>query len=197
MDVLDDFQEMHRGLVLTQIGTLELMEKLAAAQEIDIGETPIHKVMPSGVLIIIPEFPPRVDVFSRTEIRDGKIYSRTYRAARDRWRSLIKKAVEGYEGPRIEPALVHIIYFVPKRCDISNFIDKFIVDGLMDYGVTGIDDSYEEVSYIGKRVRIDKENPLTEIRVMKDDGSIDKMVLEKLPGSLSVTLRPPEDSLRG
>ncbi len=178
MDVMDDLQEMNRGLVLSQIGLSELIEKLAAAQvkPVDIV-TPSHKITPGGILIIIPEYPPKVDVISKTEIRDGKLNSRTYQAARNRWKGLIRKAVEGYEGPRIEPALVFITYYVPKRCDISNFIHKFIVDGLMDYRVTAVDDNDEKVSSIFQEVVRDKENPRTEIRVMKDNKTFRKLAL--------------------
>mgnify|MGYP000442281406 CR=1 FL=1 len=178
---LKDIHGIQGQLVMAQVKLAELAEQLVSTPtgHDDKEVVPEFEAVNEGIKITVPEFPPRVAVFDRTVFENGKPSVRAYMIARDRWYLLIRKALEGYEGESIDPALVYIIYYVPRLCDVGNFVEKFIIDGLMYAGAIAEDDNLKHVHVIAREARIDKERPRTEIYVVKHEGQVRNLVLSK------------------
>ena len=100
-----------------------------------------------------------------------------HKKARDIIYSLIGSAVKGYKGERIDPAIVHIVYYVPRICDVGNFVGKMIVDSLMYSGAIGKDDNLEHVPIEISQAKIDKDNPRTEIYVVRYNKELEQKML--------------------
>lgn len=136
-----------------------------------------RKVIDDILKITIKEYPPKIDVFRRIEVINGSVIDNAYQEVRDRWYSLIRKAMKGYEGGRIDPAIVYLVYYVPWMCDVSNFTGKMIIDGLMYYGAIATDDNLENVPIEIQEARIDKENPRTEVYIIPYHNQVEKILL--------------------
>jgi len=117
--------------------------------------------------------------------------NQAYAEVRNRWYSLIQKAMDGYEGERIAPAIVFIKYFVTKVCDPGNFVSKFILDGLMYHGAIAADDNLHDVNAVVQEAVIDRENPRTEIFVLQNTGQLDLILYEKVMVSGKDGMYPP------
>ena len=153
---------------------IEEKEKENLTKE-DIDYNLRHEVIEGVLRVIVPEYPPKVSVYFRNELVNGSLNSTAYQKTRNRWYSIIHKALEDYEGERIDPAIVYMIFYVPRICDTDNFIGKMIVDGLMYAGAIGKDDNLEHVPVVIQEARIDKANPRTEIYVVKYENQIEKL----------------------
>ncbi len=73
----------------------------------------------------------------------------------------------------ITPGLLYVVCYTPYICDFDNFSIKFIMDALKYGGVLEKDD----LRYVQEGVRRmvpDKNNPRTEIYVLRDDQHIEK-----------------------
>ena len=136
-----------------------------------------REVIDDILKITIKEYPPKIDVFRRIEVINGSVIDNAYQEVRDRWYSLIRKAMKGYEGGRIDPAIVYLVYYVPWMCDVSNFTGKMIIDGLMYYGAIATDDNLENVPIEIQEARIDKENPRTEVYIIPYHNQVEKILL--------------------
>lgn len=154
---------------------IEEKEKENLTKE-DIDYNLRHEVIEGVLRVIIPEYPPKVSVYFRNELVNGSLNSTAYQKTRNRRYSIIHKALEDYEGERIDPAIVYMIFYVPRICDTDNFIGKMIVDGLMYAGAIAKDDNLKHVPVEVKEVRIDKENPRTEIHVIKHINQVEKIL---------------------
>lgn len=136
-----------------------------------------REVIDDILKITIKEYPPKIDVFRRIEVINGSVIDNAYQEVRDRWYSLIRKAMKGYEGGRVDPAIVYLVYYVPWMCDVSNFTGKMIIDGLMYYGAIATDDNLENVPIEIQEARIDKENPRTEVYIIPYHNQVEKILL--------------------
>ena len=136
-----------------------------------------REVIDDILKITIKEYPPKIDVFRRIEVINGSVIDNAYQEVRDRWYCLIRKAMKGYEGGRIDPAIVYLVYYVPWMCDVSNFTGKMIIDGLMYYGAIATDDNLENVPIEIQEARIDKENPRTEVYIIPYHNQVEKILL--------------------
>lgn len=136
-----------------------------------------REVIDDILKITIKEYPPKIDVFRRIEVINGSVIDNAYQEVRDRWYSLIRKAMKGYEGGRIDPTIVYLVYYVPWMCDVSNFTGKMIIDGLMYYGAIATDDNLENVPIEIQEARIDKENPRTEVYIIPYHNQVEKILL--------------------
>ncbi len=168
MDVLDRIWEVQSNLVNVQVELARLADSVAqpkAISEATLVETPVSlNTFEGGFRITVPEFPPRTAINKNLVLHRGE----GYRKARNWWYELIRRALKEYAGPRIDPALVYIVYYVPRKCDVDNFIEKFVLDGLMYAGGIAIDDNLEHVPILVREIKLDPENPRTEIFVLKD-----------------------------
>lgn len=172
----DELVRIQNRLVEGQVELVKLIEniELESLELEPIEYTPKLEVIEGVLKITIPEYPPKVSIFDRAEVVNGSISSKVYQKARNRWYSLIHKALKDYKGERIDPAIVYIVYYVPRICDVSNFIGKIIVDGLMYAKAIAKDDNLEKVPVLIQEARIDKEDPRTEIFVIKYENQIEK-----------------------
>ena len=143
----------------------------------DVNSEVKREVIDDILKITIKEYPPKIDVFRRIEVINGSVIDNAYQEVRDRWYSLIRKAMKGYEGGRIDPAIVYLVYYVPWMCDVSNFTGKMIIDGLMYYGAIATDDNLENVPIEIQEARIDKENPRTEVYIIPYHNQVEKILL--------------------
>ena len=160
-----------------QIGNLmkEIIDKNPNLRDV---ESEVKREVIDDILkITIKEYPPKIDVFRRIEVINGSVIDNAYQEVRDRWYSLIRKAMKGYEGGRIDPAIVYLVYYVPWMCDVSNFTGKMIIDGLMYYGAIATDDNLENVPIEIQEARIDKENPRTEVYIIPYHNQVEKILL--------------------
>jgi len=168
-------RNLQKELAVLQARLSNLLEKLEfqTINQQEVNARTFLEIIPGGVKItIFDEYPPKVSVYDRVSLTNGKLNNYAYAEARNRWYSLLKRATEGYEGDRIVPCFVYIVYFVPYLCDVGNFINKFILDGLMYYGPAPLDDNFENVNAVVQEAVLDKENPRTEIYVMKNTGRL-------------------------
>ena len=60
-----------------------------------------REVIDDILKITIKEYPPKIDVFRRIEVINGSVIDNAYQEVRDRWYSLIRKAMKGYEGEEL------------------------------------------------------------------------------------------------
>lgn len=160
-----------------QIGNLmkEIIDKNPNLRDV---ESEVKREVIDDILkITIKEYPPKIDVFRRIEVINGSVIDNAYQEVRDRWYSLIRKAMKGYEGGRVDPAIVYLVYYVPWMCDVSNFTGKMIIDGLMYYGAIATDDNLENVPIEIQEARIDKENPRTEVYIIPYHNQVEKILL--------------------
>lgn len=160
-----------------QIGNLmkEIIDKNPNLRDV---ESEVKREVIDDILkITIKEYPPKIDVFRRIEVINGSVIDNAYQEVRDRWYSLIRKAMKGYEGERVDPAIVYLVYYVPWMCDVSNFTGKMIIDGLMYYGAIATDDNLENVPIEIQEARIDKENPRTEVYIIPYHNQVEKILL--------------------
>ncbi len=178
MDIRE-LKGLRNRLLLDQIRVSELIdEKRMEDLEVEELNEGMGCEMVGEVLkITIDDYPPKVNAYERNEIVDGKIVSNTHKKARDRIYSLIGSAVRGYKGERIDPAIVHIVYYVPRICDVGNFVGKMIVDSLMYSGAIGKDDNLEHLPIEISQAIIDKDNPRTEIYVIKYSKELEGKML--------------------
>jgi len=183
--VLNEIISFQKDLTLIQLQLEKLKEKFEKNElkRLNIDISPKLEIIPNGLKISLPEHPPKITIYSKVQFKNGTFSSDAYIEVRNRWYSLIKKALEGYNGPGIKPALVYIIYYVPGKCDADNFTTKFIIDGLMYAGAIAKDDNYEYVPDIAQGVRLDTENPRTEVYVLKHDNQFLNYILASQPRS--------------
>ena len=174
---IQEMKDLQADLALLQArlaNHLEKMDFTATSSNLDIEAHVARKIIPGGIKITIPDdYPPKTSVYNRVTIKNGKLNNEAYAQARDRWYSLIQKAMGGYDGERISPAIVLIKYYVPQVCDTGNFISKFILDGLMYNGAIAKDDNLYQVNAVVQLAVLDKTNPRTEIFVLKNTGQLD------------------------
>lgn len=135
-----------------QLNVLNLLEEVVSenikANSLDFS--PKLEIGRQGFKITVGKLPSRITVYNRLVFEDGKVTSRHYQAARNYWYSLMKKALEDYNRGPIDPALICILYYMPKNSDVGNFISKFIIDGLMYFGGIAPDDNVEHVKAISE-----------------------------------------------
>lgn len=184
-DIIEELKDVQKELVVVQARLSSYLGKIERRQiqipDIDTG--PEVKISEGWVRITIPdEYPPKTSVYSRITLKNGKISTYGYADARDRWFALLKKAAGKYQGPRIDPAVVYVIYYTPVVCDVTNFTVKFIVDGLMYYGFIACDDNLQNLHAVVQEAVLDKENPRTEIYVFEDKGQLRSI----FPGAFSM-----------
>ncbi len=126
-----------------------------------------------GYQITIPEFLPRVSIYRKVVFKDRFFNSDAYKKARDHWYRLIRKAVPDKPINRIIPAIIHLTFYVPEECcDVDNFTEKFIIDGLMYSKLIGPDDNCNYVTGVVRDVKIDAQNPRTVIQILPDIGQL-------------------------
>ncbi|MDK2836747.1 MAG: hypothetical protein PWP21_1524 [Thermosediminibacterales bacterium] len=180
--MLEEIISIQKDLTLIQLQLEELKERFEENElkYLDIDTSPKLETIPNGLKITLPEYPPKTTIYNKVQFKDGVFMSRAYINVRNRWYSLIKKALKDYNGPRIDPAFVYIIYYVPGKCDADNFTTKFIIDGLMYAGAIAMDDNFKHVPDIAQGVRIDRENPRTEVYVLKHRNQIMKALITAL-----------------
>ena len=163
---IGELRNLRNKLILDQIRITELIDK-KRRQDGELNENIGCKMVGDVLKITIDDYPPKVSVYERNEVIDGRIVSKTYKKIRNRIYSLVGSALIDYKGERIDPAIVHIVYYVPRICDVGNFLSKMIIDSLMYNGAIGNDDNLKHLPIeIGQAI-IDKENPRTEIYVLK------------------------------
>lgn len=70
-----------------------------------------------------------------------------------------------FGNPQLENALVEIIYYFEtnRRRDKDNYTPKFIMDGLTAAGL--IDDDNDDNIFLNWKLKVDKDNPRTEIKI--------------------------------
>lgn len=181
LGLIQDARDLQRELALLQARLANHLDKLELEtinnhEEVN-GRTSLE-IITNGVRITISdEFPPKTSVYDRVTVKNGMLTNHAYAEARNRWYGLIKQAVAGYEGERIVPAIVYVKYYVQKLCDTGNFISKAILDGMMFHGPIAIDDNLENVNAVIQEAVIDKQNPRTEIYVLKNIGQLDAVFL--------------------
>ena len=114
MDIGDLIKTQDR-LTQTQIEITNLIEKEKRKnlEREDVNSEAKHEMIGDILILTIPEYPPKINVFHRIEVVDGSIVGNAYQSARNRWYSLVRKALKGYEGGRIDPAIVYLVYYVP------------------------------------------------------------------------------------
>lgn len=156
---------------------LKSLAKVDPNESADFQEfKPQIKTLNNGILIIVPEVPPKVDIFERSFITKKSINTKPYQYVRSMWYLSISKAVEGKEVEKCDPAEVWISYYVPCKCDTSNFLKKIIVDALMYSGVIGDDDNFERVNPVIEDAQLCPEFPRTEIIVKrKCEGEVNSL----------------------
>lgn len=176
---IGDLIRTQARLTQLQLELTNLIEKtkLEDLRLIDIDCEPRYEIVNGVLKLIIPEYAPRINVLHKVEIVDGNIINGVYQEVRNRWYSLIHKALENYEGGRIDPSIVYIVYYVPWVCDVSNFVGKMIIDGLMYTGVIGIDDNLKHVPVEIQEIKLDQENPRTEIYIIEYKNQLEKILL--------------------
>lgn len=180
-EIIQELRELQKELAVLQARLSAFLEKLELTQLplFEVNAYPAVDVLPDGVKITIPnEYPPKTAIYDRIALKDGKITTYAYAEARNRWFGLIRKAAEGYKGPRIAPSIVYITYFVPVLCDVTNFTAKFIVDGLMYHGFTAQDDNLEKVNAVVQEAVLDKNSPRTEIYILRNTGQLKNLLPE-------------------
>ncbi len=171
---IKELKELRNNLLQDQIRITELIEEKRVEK---LNENMGCEVVGDVLKITIDDYPPKISVYERNEIVDGRIVSNTHKKTRDRIYSLVGSAVRSYKGERIDPAIVHIVYYVPRICDVGNFVGKMIVDGLMYSGAIGKDDNLEHVPIEISQAIIDKDNPRTEIYVVKHSKELEEKML--------------------
>lgn len=126
--------------------------------------------------ITIPECLPRMSIYCKVVFIDNKPLYAAYSAARRRWYGLIRKALENFSGKKIDPCLIYVVYYTPVICDFDNYSIKFIMDAIKYHGCIKNDDNFLHIQEGTRQLRLDKENPRTEIYIIEDDNSIDKLL---------------------
>lgn len=173
MDIRE-LKKLRNSLLLDQIKISKLIEeKKMEDLEVEEGCEMVGDVLK----ITIDDYPPKISVYERNEVVDGRIVSHTYKKVRDRVYSLVGNALKDYKGERIDPAVVHIVYYVPVSCDVGNFLGEMIVNSLMYSGVIGKDDNLEHVPIEVSQMIIDKDNPRTEIYVVRYNKELEQKML--------------------
>ena len=178
MDI-KELKGLRNNLLQDQMRITELIEE-KSMEDLEVEELNENmgcEVVGDVLKITIDDYPPKISVYDRNEIVDGRIVSNTHKKTRDRIYSLVGSAVRSYKGERIDPAIVHIVYYVPRICDVGNFVGKMIVDGLMYSGAIGKDDNLEHVPIEISQAIIDKDNPRTEIYVVKHSKELEEKML--------------------
>lgn len=93
-----------------------------------------------------------------------------YREQKQRWHWLIKAALQKVKKPPFpyKKVAVKITYYFKdeRRRDLDNFPGKFLFDPLVAEGII-VDDSFRYVKKIELEAFVDKENPRTEIEIIK------------------------------
>ncbi len=163
MDI-KELRELRNSLLLDQIRISELIDEKRVEK---LNENMGCEMVGDVLKITINDYPPKISVYERNEIVDGRIVSDTYKKVRARVYRLVGNALKDYKGERIDPAVVHIVYYVPVLCDVGNFLGKMMVNSLMYNGAIAKDDNLEHVPIEISQMIIDKENPRTEIYVLK------------------------------
>lgn len=112
--------------------------------------------------IVLKGVPPSLNRFA------GRENNREYRAQKKIWTEAVHYAcLQKRPYETFEHALVRIDYYFPdqRRHDADNYSGKFLHDGLTSAGVIKDDDFAHMCSAVYGHV--DRENPRTEIRVVK------------------------------
>lgn len=141
--MLEEIISIQKDLTLIQLQLEKLKEEFEEDElkRLNIDITPKFETIPNGLKITLPEYPPKITIYSRVQFKNGTLSSEAYAEVRNRWYNLVKRALKDYDGPGISPALIYIIYYVPGKCDADNFTTKFIIDGLMYAGAIAKDDN--------------------------------------------------------
>lgn len=174
--MFEELLNLQHTLVEAQldVNTALNRKETSGIKEIEIDIEPKLEEIPGGYKIIVYEFPPKTSIHSKITFKNGRISRETYRKTRDHWYSIIRKAVKGERINQVVPAFIYISYFVPHLCDLDNFVEKFIIDGLMYANVTGKDDNLNFVPLIVKDAYIDNKFPRTEIHILRDKEQLRK-----------------------
>ncbi len=133
----------------------------------------------NGIKITLPEYPPGLDVYEKIIIaEDGRKDSRAYTEARVYWNNLIRKVSTKYNEERIDPCIIYIKYLAPWKCRVSDFTPKFIIDGLVLNKFIAANDNFQNVNYLIQSMVIEKDNPRTEIFVIKNKKQMEELFAE-------------------
>ena len=177
MDI-KELRALRNKITTDLISISELIEeKTKDANPEKVNENMKNEMIGDVLKITIDDYPPKISVYERDEVVDGRIVSHTYKKVRDRVYRLVGNALKGYKGERIDPAVVHIVYYVPVSCDVGNFLGKMIVNSLMYSGAIGKDDNLEHVPIEASKMIIDKDNPRIEIYVSKYSEKLEQNML--------------------
>lgn len=148
----------------------------------------------TGYKITVKEFLPRVSIFSKVSFKKHQIDRTAYKKARNYWYSLIRRAVKDYGIQRITPAVIYIAFYVPAPCNIDNFTEKIIIDGLMYAKVIGVDGNSDHLTGLVRTIDVDSKNPRTEIYVFPNIGRIKQTISQikprRIPKGGSASLVP-------
>lgn len=88
------------------------------------------------------------------------------------WESEIGWLCKKFNNPMLENALIEITYYFDTRHkrDKDNYTPKFIMDGLTKAGII-VDDNTDNI-FLNWKLKYDKENPRTEIKIREDKDDI-------------------------
>ncbi len=128
--------------------------------------SPKLESLKDGFKITVPEHPPKHSVYTRVVFREGNVVNPAFKLARKKWHRIIYEASRKSKVAPVVPCIVHIKFYVPLVCDIDNFTERFILNGLVYSGLIK-DDNFQNVSTLIREAFIDKDNPRTEIIVLK------------------------------
>lgn len=166
--------------IFSFLGAIDLLtfttSKLLQMQNKDTSNQIKLQEIPGELLkITIPEHLPHMSIYSKVVFINNKPFHKAYSAARELWYVSTRKALENFSGVEIDPCLIYIVYYTPVLCDFDNYSVKFIMDALKYHGCIK-EDNFLHVQEGARQLRLDKVNPRTEIYVMENDNSIDKLL---------------------
>ncbi len=164
--------------IISVMGVIDLLS-FTTSKSIQNKDTPdqtkLQEIPGKLLKITIPECLPHMSVYRKVIFIDNKPFYAAYSAARERWYGLTRKALKQFSGRKIDPCLIYIVYYTPVICDFDNYSIKFIMDALKYHGCID-EDNFLHIQEGTRRLKLDKDNPRTEIYVMDDDNSIDKLL---------------------
>jgi hypothetical protein len=99
MDI-KELKGLRNNLLQDQMRITELIEE-KSMEDLEVEELNENmgcEVVGDVLKITIDDYPPKISVYDRNEIVDGRIVSNTHKKARDRIYSLVGSAVRSYKG---------------------------------------------------------------------------------------------------